>query len=594
MSERPELSKNTDAEAFRNYYYLKEELVQFCRDNNLPVSGSKTELTDRIAYYLETGRITEPQQKRSVSVKVGIITEDTVIESGIVCSEKHRAFFKEKIGKAFSFNVGFQKWLKNNAGKTYGDAIDAYYKIHEEKKKGKTVIDKQTVELGEDAVDPREKEDITMPEHEGKYFVKWDRDFTDIGMDMWVMAVYDDNPEQTWTVNFYDWDMTLLVSRTVADGGAAEEPKSPSRANYTFKGWSKPFDKVTADVVNEDGELDVMALYDYNVSGSNGGSGTTSGNNSGGSTTNTNNSSNAKTYTVTVVNGSGSGSYVEGATVIVAAYAPNKGYQFHKWTSNDDDVDFASESVAATTFKMPDENVTVTANYITTSESGNTVTNSKNYGTVTSSPSSNKGSTANSTTSKKDNDGNTSIDVNRPGIQNENLASATVNGSTDNFVVRVSETPEATAAVAQALKNEYGNLDNIRYFAMDINLYDETGKKKITDTDGLTVTITLPLPDELRQYAGNNKVGAVANNKLEKLAAKFTTVADVPCVTFTATHFSPYTIYVDTGNLTEGIADSTPTTGDGIHPKWFLVIGLGCLSALLFMKRDRKLDLVVE
>lgn len=458
----------------------------------------------------------------------------------------------------------------------------------------KTVIDKQTVELGESAIDPREKEDITMPEHEGKYFVKWDRDFSDIGMDMWVMAVYDENPAQTWTVNFYDWDMTLLVSRTVPDGGAAEEPKSPSRENYTFKGWSKPFDKVTEEVVNEDGELDVIAVYDYNTSGSTGNNGNNGNSGNSGSSNDNKDDKSEKTYTVTVINGSGSGSYVEGATVIVAAYAPNKGYQFHKWTSNDDDVDFASESVAATTFKMPDENVTVTANYITTSESGNTVTNNKNYGTVTSSPSSNKGSTANSTTSKKDNDSSTSVDVNRPGIKNENLASATVNGSTDNFVVRISETPEATAAVAQALKNEYGNLDNIRYFAMDINLYDETGKKKITDTEGLTVTITLPLPDELRQYAGNNKVGAVANNKLEKLAAKFTTVADVPCVTFTATHFSPYTIYVDTGNLTEGIADSTPTTGDGIHPKWFLVIGLGCISALLFMKRDKNLDLAVE
>lgn len=37
----------------------------------------------------------------------------------------------------------FQKWLKNNAGQTYGDAIEAYYQILEEKKKGKTVIDKQ-------------------------------------------------------------------------------------------------------------------------------------------------------------------------------------------------------------------------------------------------------------------------------------------------------------------------------------------------------------------------------------------------------------------------------------------------------------------
>lgn len=37
----------------------------------------------------------------------------------------------------------FQKWLKNNAGKTYKDAIEAYYRISEEKKKGKTTIDKQ-------------------------------------------------------------------------------------------------------------------------------------------------------------------------------------------------------------------------------------------------------------------------------------------------------------------------------------------------------------------------------------------------------------------------------------------------------------------
>ena len=60
-----------------------------------------------------------------------------------MCSEKHRAFFKEKIGKSFSFNVAFQKWLKSNTGKTYGDAIKAYYQILEEKKKVKTKIDKQ-------------------------------------------------------------------------------------------------------------------------------------------------------------------------------------------------------------------------------------------------------------------------------------------------------------------------------------------------------------------------------------------------------------------------------------------------------------------
>ena len=143
MSERPELNKSLDGKTFRSFYYLKEELVSFCRENNLPVSGGKTELTERIANFLDTGKVVPASIKRKATVNTGTITESTIIEENIVCSEKHRAFFKEKIGKSFSFNVLFQKWLKSNAGKTYGDAVEAYYSILEEKKKGKTTIDKQ-------------------------------------------------------------------------------------------------------------------------------------------------------------------------------------------------------------------------------------------------------------------------------------------------------------------------------------------------------------------------------------------------------------------------------------------------------------------
>ena len=41
MSDRPELCKDMDSTIFRNYYYLKEERVAFCRENGLPVSGLK-------------------------------------------------------------------------------------------------------------------------------------------------------------------------------------------------------------------------------------------------------------------------------------------------------------------------------------------------------------------------------------------------------------------------------------------------------------------------------------------------------------------------------------------------------------------------
>ena len=143
MTERPVLDKNLDSKTFRDFYYLKEELVAFCRKNGLPVSGGKLQITDRIACFLDTGEIQAPSKVKRKVMTVSDISEDTIIEVDFICSEKHRAFFKEHIGSSFSFNVAFQKWLKNNAGKTYKEAIAAYDQILEEKKKGKTQIDKQ-------------------------------------------------------------------------------------------------------------------------------------------------------------------------------------------------------------------------------------------------------------------------------------------------------------------------------------------------------------------------------------------------------------------------------------------------------------------
>lgn len=143
MNNRPVLDRNLDSKTFRDYYYLKGELVTFCRENGLPVSGGKIEITERIAYFLDTGKVLAAPIKRKKAATVSIISEDTKIEANLVCSEKHRAFFREHIGNDFSFNVVFQKWLKNNTGKTYGEAVEAYYQILEDKKKRKTEIDKQ-------------------------------------------------------------------------------------------------------------------------------------------------------------------------------------------------------------------------------------------------------------------------------------------------------------------------------------------------------------------------------------------------------------------------------------------------------------------
>lgn len=143
MEDRPSLHKGLDSETFRQHYYLKEELVAFCREMRLPVSGGKMAIAERIAHYLDTGEVLPAKSPNRAQAHEGDIVEDAVIAPGFVCTERHRAFFLARIGKGFSFNTAFQGWLKGNAGKTYGDAVAAYYEILKEKKSGKTEIGRQ-------------------------------------------------------------------------------------------------------------------------------------------------------------------------------------------------------------------------------------------------------------------------------------------------------------------------------------------------------------------------------------------------------------------------------------------------------------------
>ncbi len=374
-----------------------------------------------------------------------------------------------------------------------------------------------------------------------------------------------------------------------------EAPTYNTHDGYKFKEWSQSW---TVDTKIES-NMTVIALYAANSANSSGGSTNTSKNSTTSKNSSTsNNSSNTSSsssssststssttsgsssaptmYTVTVVNGSGSGSYAQGTTVVIAANEPAAGMVFQKWTTESNGVTLASVSMPATTFTMPAGNVTVTANYVAAPAAATA-------------PAGGGGNGGSGNGNGNSGTGSTRVDITKPGISNKDLAAANVNGSTDNFIIKITETDEATKAVSDALTGKYGSLDNILYYAMDISLYDSTGTVKITDTSGISVDITIPIPDALVAYGGNNMAGAVVNgNQLENLNENFTTINGVPCIRFTASHFSPYTIYVDTGNLTEGLLDTTPKTGDPIHPKWFLSIGLACLSIILFMKRDKR------
>jgi len=76
------------------------------------------------------------------------------------------------------------------------------------------------------------------------------------------------------------------------------------------------------------------------------------------------------TYDVTVIDGTGDGSYEAGETVTITATVPS-GKQFVNWTVNPSSVTLNNVNSSSTYFTMPSNAVTVTANFSGGSSSGN-------------------------------------------------------------------------------------------------------------------------------------------------------------------------------------------------------------------------------
>ena len=73
------------------------------------------------------------------------------------------------------------------------------------------------------------------------------------GEKVYIKAAY-----QNVTVQFVDYDGTVLDTQTIPYGGSATAPDDPTREGHSFSGWDKEFTNVTSNLV-------VTALYDIDT-----------------------------------------------------------------------------------------------------------------------------------------------------------------------------------------------------------------------------------------------------------------------------------------------------------------------------------------
>lgn len=122
---RPALRPDLAPEAFRDWYWLKAELVAFCRENGLPTVGAKLDLVERIAAFLTDGTVLRPTRRAPVRREPmpDTLTLATPIGRGWTCGARLRAFFEAEAGPGFRFNRALLAVVKAPDGRTLGDAL---------------------------------------------------------------------------------------------------------------------------------------------------------------------------------------------------------------------------------------------------------------------------------------------------------------------------------------------------------------------------------------------------------------------------------------------------------------------------------------
>lgn len=141
-AKRPDLDRIEDAATFRDWYWLKAELLAFAREHGLKTTGAKAAIADRIAHYLETGDPVRPNERTEPAARSKFnwarekLTLNTVITDSYRNGPNTRAFFIREIGPRFRFNIAFMNWMRENTGKTLRDAVEAWRAIDARRKAG--------------------------------------------------------------------------------------------------------------------------------------------------------------------------------------------------------------------------------------------------------------------------------------------------------------------------------------------------------------------------------------------------------------------------------------------------------------------------
>ncbi|APX13382.1 DUF6434 domain-containing protein [Tateyamaria omphalii] len=124
------------ATEFDRWYWPVDALKAFCEALDIPATGTKATLRDRVAAALSGAPLPKAPKRSGTSTfnwAKADLTPDTVITDTVSFGPNVRGYFKSRIGPKFSCHGDFMDWMRSNTGATLADAEQAWHMLEARK-----------------------------------------------------------------------------------------------------------------------------------------------------------------------------------------------------------------------------------------------------------------------------------------------------------------------------------------------------------------------------------------------------------------------------------------------------------------------------
>lgn len=160
-------------------------------------------------------------------------------------------------------------------------------------------------------------------------------------------------------------------------------------------------------------------------------------------------------------------------------------------------------------------------------------------------------------------------------------------GSKDEYVLNIAKDEKENPLVKDAYIRIYGNTVPANFTTYVISLYDSNTDCNITKFGKQKLPVSIPIPDNM-PTTNLHVICIDEDEQLEDLPFEVVGTDDGLVINFEISHTGNYGLYsFNSTSVSLFKLDDSPDTGDYIHPKWFLAIGLFALGLLFIFLKDR-------